>query len=243
MANVMCGKLWTFGDSHTAGQELGTGLTSHDIDRWVKSITSFNNHLEAEQMMSATEYALKIMMPWDCYIKECFSPELSYAGILAKNKKLNLNNRAMPGASMDQIFKIFYSTVGEINFDEDEVIVAPTYFGRWITQQNKKFNFHLLDDKNLLSYMQLVPCDSTQILYYYSMIFYMQTNYPKIRLVKIYDDHYDYGIYKKIKFVNDISMFSYFRDTIHDRTRYPGQHFNEAAHEYFATYINEKWYD
>ena len=239
----MSGKIWTFGDSHTAGDELGTGLLIDDMNRWVKSISKFNSVSEAKNMLSETDYISTIMMPWFHYIEEKYSPELSYAGILAKNKKLNLINHAVRGASMDQIFKIFYSKVGEINFDEDVVIVAPTYFGRWITQQNKKFNFHFLDEKSMLSYMQLAPCDSTQILYYYSIIFYMQTTYPKIKIVKIYDDQPDYEIYKSIKFVNDISMFSYFRDTIHDQTRNPGLHFNEAAHMDFATYINEKWYD
>ena len=243
MNDGMSGKLWTFGDSHTAGVELGTGLSIDDVNRWVKSISKFNSVDEANQMLSEPDYISTIMTPWHHYIKYKYSPELSYAGILAKKNNLELVNCAVPNASMYQIFKIFYSTVDKINFEEDDVLVAPTFYGRWTTQMNKQFNAHVLDEKIMLSFMHIAPCDRTQILYYYSLIFYMQTIYPKIKIVKIYNDQTDYDIYKKIKFVNNISMFSYLNKTIHNQTKYPGLHFNEAAHEYFATYVNEKWYD
>jgi hypothetical protein len=243
MNDGMSGKLWTFGDSHTAGHELGTGLSVSDINCWVRSISKFDSHHEAQRVLSNDDYISNIMIPWHHYTNQKYSPELSYAGLLASENNLQLVNCAVLNASMDQIFRIFNSTVDKINFDEDEVLLAPTFYGRWTTQEDMQFNVHFLNESNILSYMQLAPCDSTQVLYYYSMIFYMQTTYPKIKIVKIYDDQPDYEIYKSIKFVNDVSMFSYFRDTIHIETQYPAFHFNEAAHEYFATYVNEKWYD
>lgn len=230
-------KLWAFGCSYTAGFELGTGLTDSDIQAWIKSQTKYNSYQEASAALSYDEYLTTVVKPWHKFIGYKSTPELAYTGIIASMQNLSLVNCAVPGSSTIEIFEKFMSNVGEIDWDNDKVIIAPTYHGRWPTQNNKTFNVHMLDKKTLNSYYEMVPSENSQIINYYSLLFFIQKNYPKVKLVKIYDEWSYLEMCKTINFVNEISMISYVDE---ESVRLPGWHFNEKAHEKFASYIIDK---
>lgn len=229
--------LWAFGCSYTAGFELGTGLSESDIQAWVKSTTKYNSWQEASESLSYDEYLTKIVRPWYKLIAYKSNPETAYPGIIANMQSLNLVNCAVSGSSTIEIFEQFMSKINEIDWDNDKVIFAPTYYGRWPTQNNRTFNFHMLDKKTLDSYYEIVPSDHSQIINYYSLLFFIQQNYPKVLLVKIYDAWPHLEMYKKINFVNDTSMISFIND---DSLRLPGFHYNELAHKQFAMYLIDK---
>jgi hypothetical protein len=230
-------KLWAFGCSYTAGFELGTGMTKHEIHKWVKQQTKYDSHQEAAEFLSYDEYLTKVVRPWHKLIEYKSTPELAYSGILARMKNLNLVNCAIPGISTIEIFEKFMSKIEEIDWDNDTVIVAPTYYGRWPTQNNQTFNVHMLDRKTLDSYYEMVPSNNSQIINYYSLLFFIQQNYPKVMLVKIYDSDPYLDMHTTINFVNEISLNSYIED---ESFKLPGYHYNEEAHEKFAYYIIDK---
>ena len=95
----------------------------------------------------------------------------------------------------------------------------------------------MLDKKTLDSYYEMMPSDNSQIINYYSLLFFIQKNYPNVLLVKMYDSDLYLDMHKKINFVNETSMNSYISD---QSFKLPGFHFNELAHEKFAMYIVDK---
>jgi hypothetical protein len=233
----MTNKLWAFGCSHTSGFELGTGMSKSDIQKWVKSTTKYNSWQEASESLSHDDYLTKIAKPWHKLIGYKSTPEAAYPGIIANMKNLSLVNCAVAGSSTIEIFGQFRSKINEIDWDNDKVIFAPTYYGRWPTQNNRTFNIHMLDNKTLESYYEMMPSVNSQIINYYSLLFFIQQNYPNVLLVKIYDSVSYLDMHKTINFVNETSMDSYVND---ESFKLPGYHYNEQAHEKFAMYIVDK---
>lgn len=230
-------RLWAFGCSYTAGFELGNGMSETEIHKWIRTQTKYDTHQEAAEFLSYDEYLTTVVRPWYKLIDYKSTPELAYSGILARMKNLNLVNCASPGISTIEIFEKFMSKVHEIDWDNDKVIIAPTYYGRWPTQSNQTFNVHMLDRKTLNSYYEMIPSNNSQVINYYSLLFFIQQNYPKVMLVKIYDSDSYLDMHTKINFVNEISLNSYVGD---ESFKLPGYHYNEAAHEKFAMYIVDK---
>ena len=233
----MTNKLWAFGCSYTAGFELGTGMSQSDIQQWVRSTTKYNSFQEASELLSYDDYLIKIVRPWYKLIEYKSTPEAAYPGIIANMHDLTLVNCAVAGSSTIEIFEQFMSKINQIDWDNDKVIFAPTYYGRWPTQDNRTFNIHMLDKKTLESYYEMMPSDNSQIINYYSLLFFIKQNYPKVLLVKIYDSISYLDMYEKINFVNETSMNSYVND---ESFKLPGFHYNEQAHEKFAMYIVDK---
>src|SRR6056300_1253380 len=98
-------KLWSYGDSHAAGHELGTKYT-HDLgaswfasEGWHSNDTSTTVRNVCRNRLGVEKYNKTIKQKWYKHINNKCTPSLSYAGILADRLGIELINRAEPGSS------------------------------------------------------------------------------------------------------------------------------------------------
>ena len=103
-------RVWNYGDSHAAGQELGS---AYDCGKsWIQENLGFENRTEAVETLGTSKYRVIVKDKWYNYLrdnKKCSttingapcSPEMSYAGAIARHYDVELITRAEPGASND----------------------------------------------------------------------------------------------------------------------------------------------
>lgn len=227
-------KLWSFGCSHAAGDELGLSMSYEEVELWVKNITGYNTISESLHKLGDNRYYKLVMLPWLQKINYQYNPKLSFAGLLADLLNIELTNYAVSGNSIDNMFEQFLLVEKNINWDKDIVIFSPTSVNRWVNTKGTRVNTDIIMDKKKC-YFDFAPRFESQVIYYYSILNYIQTHYNKVKFIKIFNDEINYDLHKKINFINNKSMLKLYKTD----KKMPNLHFGEETHKKFAQYIKE----
>ena len=217
------GKLWSFGCSHTAGYELGNGK---DYIAW------FNRYGDTRKE------------EWYAHIDKCTSPHLAWAGRLADKLNLEHISKARNGNGIDRCMLNITEESNNIDWDNDLVVLGCPPPGRWMGLTNDDMNVILgdisdsimygtVEDDNEMHYwMEYLPKIHTQEMFHVGVVTLIKTRYPKIKIIKLYDNSYMYedaSIYE-----NDIGLWDIARRDDISHPKYPGGHFIEEVHEKLA---------
>ena len=77
------------------------------------------------------------------------------------------------------------------------------------------------------------PATESLELYYQAIVTHLETNYPKVKLIRIYDESDGLDSTPEINFFNEHGLKHF-----EVGQRYPCGHFNEETHEQFAEYLS-----
>lgn len=203
-------KLWAFGCSNTYGFSLGTAL---DSKQFLK------------------KHKINLKEKWTAEVKKVQKSASIYSwpNQLAKQLDIEIENLAEPGSGLDKCILNLNKVSDSIDWQKDIVCIGVP----------KIYRYTGFDGKNLVLSCNIFPgAPSTESLdvYFDSMLLYIESKYPKVHLVKIYDnDMQSIGIdassSKHIDYINQKGLASF------DSGRYPCGHFNEATHKKFADYL------
>ena len=235
-------KLWSYGDSHAAGYELGTNYSKDMGKSWFCSV-GYEDRNEARNQLGVDKYNKLIKQKWYQEINHLCTPSLSYAGHLAKLLDYELVDRASPGSSNSLNMLKIYQDLSKWNNDDVILfsIVTPFRFipGKDIDSGNHQV--HCLP-KNIAKVLwedgPHEVCFRLQTHGYLHMAKNLHKNVYTLQTVP--DDISVEGITPAF----DIQLsFTEFVKTNYDieSLRYPGGHLHEDVHVSYAEYIYNTW--
>lgn len=238
------GLVYMFGDSHTAGHELG--LKSINADEYLKE-KGFNTQKEAFLKLSDTDYNNLIQQPWLNKIGNFYTPLLSWAGQIASKLNKQFVNFAVSGSSIDeQTYKLLQNE-NKIDWEKDLVLFGVPTGGRYMVDKNNKLttaqltslNAHSLSKQKLI--LKYIPSNESLLIYHYGCLTYIKHRFPKVIICEMRG--YIENIPDIEVKVNDIFYVSnslkQFSKSFEDR-KYPGKHYKEEIHRKYADYVLEK---
>lgn len=238
------GKVYMFGDSHTAGHELGPKRI--DYKAFMKA-RGYNSVQEAWEQLSNEDYMNKIGREWFEKINNLCTPLESWAGKIAQKLDMSFINFAYPGASFDYQLNLLIEQE-KIDWNKDLVLFGAPMSDRYMIKPGLSLQSmqirHMLANvrkhqMKLLS--QVLPSDETMLLLYYGLVSYIKIKYPKVILCEMRapTENVDNKIFRiEDQFYVDKSLDS-FAEKFADRF-YPGKHYREHIHEKYADYVIEK---
>lgn len=243
--------LWSYGDSHAAGHEL---CRIEDLGQsWIQQNYGYSNRLQAKREMGLERYQKEVRSQWYDFLRQeqlcstklgnspC-SPELSFAGQLASQLKVTLNNRAIPGSSNDQIL---FKMLEDRNCwgDQDKVIVSvvtPHRFAPQCEPEKRNFQLHTMPKKAQDVFLEYGPWEETFKLWSQGLIYLAAQLHKNIYLVRTTEADYrcqDIDLSSQL-FVSPMSFVKFVQTEFGGKDlRYPGGHFSEKAHSKFADYL------
>lgn len=232
-------KLYSYGDSHAAGHELGT---APDLGKaWLKENFGTSSRYDIDEKT----YNTKVRPAWEKFIsgRSC-NPQLSYAGQLAKILDIELVDRAIPGSSNDWSAMRLLEDLPKLNKDDIVLfsICTPTRFlsgrGEGITRTQIQWqppkvqkilyeygpheNSYNIWNQGLIHLVKSIPCITHVI----------KTNKDRIK-VKGQDT-------SRHLLLTETSFTQFANNKAgHIDIRYPVGHIHEAYHTLYAEYLRE----
>lgn len=233
-------KLYSYGDSHAAGHELGT---APDLGKaWLKENFRVDNRCELDQ----TTYNTKVRPAWDSFIKgRTCNPRLSYAGELAKLLDITLVNRAVPGSSNDWSAMRLLEDLPKIA-KNDIVLFSVCTPNRFMSGRGEDVT---------RTQLQWQPIKVQRILYEYGPhensyniwnqgIVHLVNNLPfTTYIINTTKDNIEVKGHDTTKnlFLTETSFTEFSIETAgHDDIRYPVGHIHESYHKLYAEYLCNK---
>lgn len=246
-------KLWNYGDSHAAGHELGTVYSDDLGERWFNSIGWYSNdpgttvRNVCRNKLGVEKYIKKIRTQWYKHINSQCTPELSYAGLLAKRLGAELINRAEPGSSNSLNIYKMYQDFNQ--YQPDDIIlfsvVTPLRYipANDITATNHQIHW--------------LPAHQAEVLWDegpHEVCFRLQTHgyiqlakslHSRCYTLKTVND--DMAVLEKdIELDIPLSFYQLTEQHVDhlengiDHYRYPGGHLHESLHQAYAEYLYEQ---
>ena len=225
-------KLYAFGDSNTAGHELG--LDKKFIDNFYKK----SGYSSAEEIHKLPiKKRTRVIYKWHGIIQQEYgvssyhTPSLAYVGRLADFIGYDLVCHAFPGDSIHKQILLLHEETN-IDWDNDIVVFGVPPRPRWLTNNEKDATMENVGEKIAKVLYHHGPGDKAERLNFIGTLCYLRQTFPKIILVRQYDDNaYEEFPVSNI-FVNDKSL-----ENIGERNIHPAGHFVEEVHEKFASYL------
>jgi len=226
-------KLYSYGDSHAAGHELGS---APDLGKaWLKE----NYGVENRGHLDPIVYHNIVRPAWNEYIKDnkC-NPTLSYAGQLAKMIDAELVDRAIPGSSNDWSAMRLLEDLTHIKAD-DIVLFSICTPERFLSGQGEdvtRTQIQWQPEKIQRILFQYGPSDKSFNLWTQS-IFHMVKNISNSLIVKTTDNNIEVnGIDTTNINLESFTQFA-LRTAGHNDIRYPVGHIHEDYHKLYAEYL------
>lgn len=236
-------KLWSYGDSHAAGHELGTDYADDLGARWYQKLGyKDRNHARS---IGVFKYNKKVKSKWYKEINDLCTPELSYAGKLASLLSCEFVSRAEPGSSNSlNILKMYqdskqwhsddiilFSVVTPLRYIPANNILATNHQVHWLPEDIAKILWK--DGPHDV-------CFRLQTHGYMHMVRNLHKNVCILQTVP--DDISVEDITPKFDINFSFTEFisQYYKVSV-DTFRYPGGHLHEDCHASFAEYIYNTW--
>lgn len=225
-------KLFAFGDSHIAGHELGIDKKIID-DFYKKSGYSSAAKIKKLPIKKQTQVIYKwyAIMEQVCGANSYHTPSLAYAGKLADAIGYELVCRAFPGNSIHKQILLLHEE-NSIDWDNDIVMFGIPPRQRWLTNNEKDATPHNIGEKNAKILYNHGPGDKAEKLNFLGTLCYLRQKFPKIILVRQYDDIAFEQFPINNIFVNNISL-----QNMAGMNMNPAGHFVEEEHKKFASYL------
>lgn len=231
----MTGKLWAFGDSYTAGAELGTRLTENQVRQWLFDTTGMKDIYSIKAAWGNEKYIKQCQRKWYEFINHRHDKSFTYAGIIAKEKNLEHINCAVSGSSIQFFYAEFKKHVDKIDWDNDIVILGTPPALRWMSRMGAHYAYHSFKRYNpriskILPSQEMIS--TTNLL----LLQHLQLQYPKLIVLDLgMNDVLDKDI-RSIVVYNNKERIDDIADSL-PFGRYPGYHPTEEAHVIFADYL------
>lgn len=243
-------RLWSYGDSHAAGHELGAVT---DLGHsWIKENSGFEDRTMARDLLGTYKYQELVRERWYDYLFEIMpdanpdacTPELSFAGQYAKLRDVEFINRAMPGSSNDSIVRRMLQDMDKWDVN-DIVMVCHVDESRYMPQHNldaSNYKTHNLPTKVQRVMLDNGPSDMSYLLWNQGLVALMKCIRPNAIVVYSTGNSLaveDVDLTERLRSVP--LSFTDFVKTKWDaeEMRYPGGHFDEICHQEYAKYIKE----
>jgi hypothetical protein len=240
-------RLWSYGDSHAAGHELGV---VDDLGRaWLKEHTGYDHRLSARENLG-DRYNDYVKNKWYDYVESILvdasptqcSPHLSYAGKYAEKLNVEFINRAVPGAGNDMILRRMFHDIALWN-EDDYILVTHVDYDRYMPQHDtSKLNYksYNLPFKVQDTFEQYGPSEISFKLWNQGIVSLMKSLHPNTKLISSVPTDMTVDDVNTIDKLRALPMsFTEFVQSKWDAEdmRYPGGHFHEECHEKFAEYL------
>lgn len=233
-------KLWSYGDSHAAGHELGTEH-AHDLAKsWLLKEFGYGDRNQAKDELGLEKYNVKIKKKWYKHINNQCIPELSYAGLLANKLGYKLVSQALPGSSNSLSMLKMYQDIDK--WDKDDIIlfsvVTPLRFIPANDIKELNHQVHWLSDKDAEVMWRVGPHDVCFKLQTHGYIKLAKSLHKNVFTLKTVGE--DTSVEGRDCDINLPISFTDYLDENGFNTylnRYPGGHLHETCHELFADYI------
>lgn len=241
-------KLWSYGDSHAAGHELGS-----DADlgaSWLLENYGSANRQDIVKKLGQQKYNDTVKKRWHEHIKHktsgdvfgtpC-SPELSYAGQLAKLLGYEYINNAVPGSSNDYSVLRFIRDLPNIG-KKDLVVfsaVTPTRFLHSKDEIYTRTQIQWLPEKVQKTFFDYGPNDKSFSLWSQGLIHLVKNSHKKTLFLRTcrHDTYPVEGVDTTETFfpLNDFTTYSF--EKYGSDIRYVGGHIHERCHLDYARYV------
>lgn len=242
-------KIWSYGDSHAAGHELGTEYKDDLGEKYLNSLGFYKEEFltarkVARRNLGVEKYNKLVKEKWYNHINHICSADISYAGIFATLLGCDLVNRAEPGSSNSlNIYKVYQDLE---KYEKDDIIlfsvVSPFRFIPGNDIEKRNHQAHWLPDTIAKILWEYGPHEICFKLQTHGYIHLLNSLPQKTIICKtVNEDITVNGIEPKIdlqfSFTEYVGTFSANIDDL----RYPGGHFHESCHEKYAEYIYTLW--
>lgn len=246
-------KIWSYGDSHAAGHELGTEYSDDLGERWYNSQGWYSDDPSTtvrnvcRNRLGIDKYNKTIKQKWYKHIKSQCMPELSYAGILADRLGADLISRAEPGSSNSLSIYKMYQDCSKYQ-PEDIVlfsVVTPLRFipANDITATNHQI--HWLPEHQAEVLWDVGPHEVCFRLQTHGYIQLAKSLHPRCYTLKTVND--DMSVLEKdIKLDIPLSFYQLVEQHVNDPEngidpyRYPGGHLHEDLHVVYGEYLTNE---
>lgn len=238
-------KVWSYGDSHAAGHELGNQWSDSLGTDWLNYNFGVANRDQAIKEMGADRYRKIVKEKWYKQLDDTTGrcrPELSYAGEFANLVGYTLVNRANPGNSNSHSVKQMLHDM-PIWKNDDIILFSVCTFRRYISAsepEKRNHQIHWLDPNAADIMLQHGPhddCFKMQTLAYISLIKSMHTNVIVLQTVS---EDISVGSVRPTFTVQD-SFTDFSNNNSIGDFRYPGGHIHESLHKQYSKLIYESY--
>jgi hypothetical protein len=239
-------KLWSYGDSHAAGHELGY-VTDRGL-KWLKENYDYNSRLEAKTHLK-NRYTDVVRNHWYNYLTENFpprkirncDPSLSYAGKIANHYNAELVNRAVPGASNDMIAYRMLDDMQKWNHEDLILssVVTPYRFMPEHDMSKTNYQLHWLDIKKQRNFLEIGPSYTSFKLWNQGLLHLIKSLHSNVKMIATVELDIEVNNVNTSTdlFSLNLSMSQFAANNFSEDMRYLGGHFDEKVHEAFAEYI------
>ena len=233
-------KLYSYGDSHAAGHELGS---ASDLGKaWLKE----HYGVEHRDHLDPTVYHKIVRPAWIKYIKDnkC-NPTLSYAGQLAKMIDAELVDRAIPGSSNDWSAMRLLEDLSRITADDIVLfsICTPARFLSGKGEDEVRTQIHWQPMKVQRILYEYGPHDNSFNIWNQGLIHLISNITHDPIIIKTNDDSIEVKgqdtTYNLLFTETSFTQFA-FNKAGHDDIRYPAGHIHEDYHKLYAEYLCQR---
>lgn len=231
--------LWSYGDSHAAGHELGT---FGDLgEKFLMSHFGVKNRTDYIEKYGNEKYKT-VLYPFVSLHTHGrdVNPHLSYAGELSKILLMPLRSRAVPGCGMDHQVALFFEDLDSINSD-DVVLFTLSSVYRYYSENGRH--------TKLLEHPYIVtdgPCNDTWKLWRQGLIILLNQISPcKIIFVETNTD--DSCTVKEKNFAKGLQNlfhtgFINYAFQKPYNVQYPLGHIHEDIHKEYSNLLYEEYF-
>lgn len=245
-------KLWSYGDSHAAGHELGS---VDDLGAsWIKKTYGYNDRDELRHKKGLDFYHTYVRQKWSSYIEnKCStlvygtpcSPELSYAGEFSKLIGAELINCAVPGSSNDFSMLRLFRDLDKI--DKNDIVmfslVTPMRFLSGAGEEHVRTQIQWQPKKIQKVLYNYGPGDISFNLLAQGLIHTIKSLFPNAIILKTNND--DISVESVDTTTNLLFTENNFTEFVSNNSteqfRYVLGHIDEKYHKLYAQHLYEIW--
>jgi hypothetical protein len=246
-------KLWSYGDSHAAGHELGS---VDDLgSSWIEKNYSYRDRDELIDKKGLDFYYNHVKQPWANYIEnKCStlinstpcSPELSYAGEFSKLIEAEFVNRAVPGASNVLSMIKLLEDLEQVQKNDIVLfsLVTPHRFISGDGEEHVRTQIHWEPKKIQKVLYQYGPSDSSFNVWTQGIAHMVKSLHSNSIIIKTNDDNIDVNnidTTKKLLYTDQSFTQYCYRNSTSTKIRYVSGHIHEQYHKLYADYLYKKW--
>jgi hypothetical protein len=232
-------KIWSYGDSHAAGHELGTKYSDTVGLDYIHQL-GYESRRAAKKALGDKKYNNTIKQTWYKDIDYKCNPSLSYAGQLAKMSNKELINRAEPGSSNCLNILKMYKDVDEWHSTDTILFSVATPLRYMPAYDNTVTNYqiHWLPKKIAEILWKYGPHDICVKLQAHGHINTARSMHPNIIILKT--QNHEMAVNRILPKINVPLSFTEFtvQNFEIEKCRYPGGHLHEDCHTAYAEYMN-----
>lgn len=246
-------KVWSYGDSHAAGHELGNWWSSSVGRDWIQNEYGLPNRERLQRSLGPDKYRNVVKEIWYEHLEDTTGrcrPEFSYAGELARLMLYDLVDRAAPGNSNSQSIDAMYQDY--LQWKRDDIVLFSVVTSRRFMPASDRYKrnhqAHWLEPDDADTMMQHGPHDIDYKLQTQAYIKLAESMHPNMITLQTTDEdlsHHNIGPLFTIR--DNFTTWIYENWDEHFRHlgggpedgRYPGGHFHEDCHALYAKHIYE----